>query len=125
MEGYTCQNCGEDWAEASLLEVSDVYERVQPGDVMPDGECPECGGVCFAKETPEEDAAERVRRAGPELLAALEEYVAYFDDYDIDEEFPDFQAMRDRAVGVLVAARAAINRAKGITSEDESERSRR
>ena len=63
------------------------------------------------KKGMEEADQERVRNAAPGLLKALEEYVAYFDNYDTDEEFPDFQAMRDRAVGVLVIARA-----KGVSA---------
>ena len=119
---YRCQNCNWITKNADKLEpVSGLYKgRILPGEIMPEGECPKCGGVCFADETPEEAAAERVRRAGPELLKALEEYVAYFDNYDIDEEFPDFQAMRDRAVGVLVIARA-----RGVSEEDDQERARR
>ena len=96
---YKCEDC--DW-------------------VSTPSECRKCGGNCVIVETPEDAAAERVRNAAPGLLKALEEYVAYFDNYDIDEEFPDFQAMRDRAVGVLVTARA-----RGVSEEDDQERARR
>ena len=112
MEGYICQNCGEDWAEASLLPISDLYnDRIQPGEIMPDGECPECGGVCFAKETPEEIAAERVRRHAPELLAALERML-------------EAQICGDNCA-VCEDARAAIARAVGEVEESELERARR
>ena len=94
MEGYICQNCGSDWAEASLLEINDIFERVQPGDTMPDGECPECGGVCFAVETPEEQAREQVRNAAPEMLAVLEEFVEDVEtSYQHSDEFPDGDAL--------------------------------
>lgn len=48
-----CQECGWTGAVAQLEPVKDVWERVQPGDVMPWGDCPECGGCCFeAKPVP-------------------------------------------------------------------------
>jgi predicted nucleic acid-binding Zn-ribbon protein len=101
MEGYICQNCGENWAEADLQMIDDVQDRVMAGDTMPDGQCPECGGVCFAAETPEEQAAERVRRAGPELLRMLAMYHDYFAGYDLDGEFPDFNALKDEALTLI------------------------
>lgn len=120
MEGYICQNCGTDWAEASLLPINDVFERVQPGDTMPDGECPECGGVCFADETPEEQTAERVRRAAPDLLAVLEEFVEDVEtSYQHGDEFPDGDALEmlrvewpDLAITYEKAVKA-IAKAKG------------
>ena len=110
---YRCQNC--DWTgdEGQLGELIDVFERVQPGDTMPDGECPECGGVCFADETPEEAAAERVRRAAPELLECLEWFA--------NPPYPG--AVPGEAL--LQQARAAIARARGVSAEDDQERARR
>lgn len=63
-ERFQCQNCDERWREDQLDVLSDAWERVQPGDTMPDGECPDCGGMCFALELIERDAAEaEVRKA--------------------------------------------------------------
>lgn len=41
-----CQNC--DWTgEAdSCLPIKDLEERVEAGEIMPAGECPECGALC-------------------------------------------------------------------------------
>ena len=39
----TCQCCEWKGGENEVRELRDVWERVQPGDVMPAGECPECG----------------------------------------------------------------------------------
>lgn len=63
-----CQNC--DWTTedtADLCQIGDIFQRVQPGDVMPDGECPECGGVCF-----EDEAKPTLQERHDALLAALE-----------------------------------------------------
>lgn len=45
MRSY-CQNC--DWrGDASeLREIHDLSQRVSPGELMPSGECPECGALC-------------------------------------------------------------------------------
>lgn len=58
---YRCQNCDyETRYDSDLNEVKDVRERVLPGEPMPDGECPECGAVCHACETPAEEFGDEV-----------------------------------------------------------------
>lgn len=98
-----CQNC--DWTgdEGQLGELIDVFERVHPGDTMPDGECPKCGAVCFGDETPEE----RIRAAAPELLAALEAIV-------LSPHAVETKTYRQ--------ARAAIARARGTSGAGANER---
>lgn len=45
-----CSNCGwsgfYDSLGATLIQIADLGERLDPGSVVPAGECPECG--CFA-----------------------------------------------------------------------------
>ena len=41
-----CQNCGKRWRESELREIQDIHQRVNPGEPMPSGECPECGALC-------------------------------------------------------------------------------
>lgn len=62
----TCQNC--DWSgETSDLDPVgiEVFQRIEPGDTFPNGECPECEALV--------SIAEPLRDAAPELLAALTE----------------------------------------------------
>jgi len=44
---FECQDCGTRFADESELvwPISDLEERVLPGEIMPYGECPECGAV--------------------------------------------------------------------------------
>ncbi len=42
---YKCLECGERVHEDGVREVSDLYERVQPGDIMPVGQCPYCSAL--------------------------------------------------------------------------------
>ncbi len=54
---HECQNCGAYWPYESLNEIHKLYERVQPGEIMPSGECPKCGCLCIpvaSDETVEE-----------------------------------------------------------------------
>ncbi len=56
-EGYAkcrCQNCGKGWREKDLINpIPDLHERVDPGEPMPNGECPGCGAVCHEEKTDE------------------------------------------------------------------------
>lgn len=45
-EMHECQNCGKRWPLEKLKEILHLLERVAPGEIMPSGECPECGAVC-------------------------------------------------------------------------------
>ncbi len=73
---YACQNCEWKGTEAELAPYSDMEKRLEPGDTVPEGECPECGACCWPEETPADIAAEKARQAGPALLAALQGLVA-------------------------------------------------
>ena len=65
---YRCNNC--DWETDELEdvdpEICDLHERVLPGDIMPQGVCPECR--CFV-HCYDPDFLEKM--AAPELLSAL------------------------------------------------------
>ena len=45
-----CDNCKREWQRGMLCEVKDYFQRVEPGGVVPSGECPECGALCYSKE---------------------------------------------------------------------------
>lgn len=50
---YECQNCGQGWTLEELkTPIPDLEKRVEPGEPMPAGECPdpECGALCHKKE---------------------------------------------------------------------------
>ena len=42
----SCANCAWRGTEDQTQEVRDFWSRIEPGDTMPAGDCPECG--CFA-----------------------------------------------------------------------------
>lgn len=49
---HQCQNCGTFFDEGQLNPVTDLSQRVAPGEPMPSGECPEadCRAVCHPVE---------------------------------------------------------------------------
>ncbi len=44
-----CNNCGTTWTEAALDPVHDDWGRVEPGGVVPLGQCPngDCRALCY------------------------------------------------------------------------------
>lgn len=50
-ELHECGNCGAYWPFESLNDIHKLYERVQPGEIMPSGECPKCGSLCHPVES--------------------------------------------------------------------------
>ena len=42
----TCGDCEQRWDPGDLVwPIPDVSDRVTPGEVMPAGECPDCGAL--------------------------------------------------------------------------------
>lgn len=42
-----CQNCDWEGDDGDCREIQNLSERVEPGEIMPSGECPECGALCY------------------------------------------------------------------------------
>lgn len=44
-----CDNCGSSWEAGALGQITHYWERVEPGGVVPLGQCPntECGALCY------------------------------------------------------------------------------
>lgn len=47
---YECDNCSKRWTEAELRPAANLSERMDEDGDEPDGECPECGALCYAVE---------------------------------------------------------------------------
>jgi len=44
-----CQDCDWTGTESQCKEIDDFHERVSAGEIMPYGQCPECGALCHAE----------------------------------------------------------------------------
>ena len=73
---YTCDEC--DWAgtQFDMNPIDDVHQRVEPGELMPAGQCPRCGALLGVDDADVPDytlntcagiAAERAERSKPPL----------------------------------------------------------
>ena len=51
MTAYACQNCTYSTQDRDqLLPIRDIHQRVEPGEPMPAGECPECGALVHLED---------------------------------------------------------------------------
>ncbi len=64
-----CDNCHGLWLDSELEEPKRLTERLDPGGVVPRGECPECGALSYPVKAWEID---------PAHWTALEEFGAFF-----------------------------------------------
>jgi hypothetical protein len=48
-DSIRCDNCGQSWAEHDLDPIHDYWGRVEPGGVVPLGQCPNatCQALCY------------------------------------------------------------------------------
>ena len=44
---HVCDNCGREWKFHKLAPIKDLSSRVEPGGIVPSGECPECHALCY------------------------------------------------------------------------------
>lgn len=64
---HICDNCGAKYTDETLEEViGDFRARVSAGNIVPSGECRECGSLVYPQ-----DGAVRLRRPQVEELASL------------------------------------------------------
>ena len=68
-------HCGDcDWTGSGkeLDMIHDIQERIDPGSIVPAGECPDCGALAYLDKTLEaEDARAKKEDAGRAMLAVL------------------------------------------------------
>jgi hypothetical protein len=51
-DSYACAHCGAVWTAEQLAPYHDFWSRVQPGEIIPHGDCPDCGAFCYPPELP-------------------------------------------------------------------------
>ena len=116
-EPVECQNC--DWTgfASDLLSICDAEERIFPGEIVPAGECPDCGALAHLNE---ENTTEGQATSG--LLAALElaettiQGTLNSRGYRHGEDVSEWDASVKAELAALVPIRAAIAKAKAGTS---------
>jgi hypothetical protein len=48
-DNISCDNCGQTWPETEIDPIYDYWGRVEPGGVVPRGQCPnpDCRALCY------------------------------------------------------------------------------
>ena len=118
MATYQCDNCEWTGKIEEMDECRDVWSRVEPGDRMGFGDCPECGAFCFPEEeakpapvsTNSKEVIEDLLGAVSALLTQVEQMQGMFDDSDgkIQEALEAGYDARDTARKAIYPA---VNRA--------------
>jgi hypothetical protein len=49
---HECQNCEMVWEADELNGIENIYERVEAGEPIPSGQCPDCGALCHPVKNP-------------------------------------------------------------------------
>lgn len=49
-EPCECQDCDWEGAEADVLPIRNLADRITPGEICPVGECPACGALVHYKD---------------------------------------------------------------------------
>jgi len=62
---YRCQDCESTWSVDALDPITHLIQRVGPGEIMPAGQCPECGAVCHGPATAVHGIDDRLSRPRP------------------------------------------------------------
>lgn len=100
-----CPSCNWKGRTDQLSEAQDLLERLDPGDTVPEGQCPECGAL-VCESNPLIDAA-------PDLLEVLKSLILTIPDEE--EAFTDYDVFKRLRVKVQ-RANAAIAKAEGRRS---------
>ncbi len=72
-EMTVCDNCSACRAEGDLNYIADYHERVEPGGIVPSGECPDCGCLCYPKDATQPEIVTVVRTGTEAAEVALSE----------------------------------------------------
>jgi hypothetical protein len=106
-ELFQCANCQWNGKEDDMNKLLDPLKRCEPSDMMPFGECPECGAACFLKEV--EQKVKHPGHPGPRWIQVpahhLEDMIVKADkalDGDSnDDEHDTLYALRERLAEFL------------------------
>ena len=58
---HRCDNCGKIWKVDELEDIENLDNRVDPGSIVPSGQCPECGALCYPVEIDSSEALNACR----------------------------------------------------------------
>lgn len=104
---HECDSCGWTGTEEQLgcvmADMDNIFERLDPGCVVPSGDCPECQACCYPL-----DAAHYRNAAAADLLDALKSIVEAADHPDNEKDNDFVEDLNWEAI------RQAVSKAEGV-----------
>ena len=64
-----CANCDWTGTQSQTELIADFWSRVEPGETIPHGDCPECGAFCYAVN--DEPAPAQLPAPSPDAMALI------------------------------------------------------
>ena len=83
---HTCDGCGKTWNADKLLDFEDLMQRIEPGGMVPSGECPSCGALCYPKAKKRDPIIVTISGGAVQDVDNPSGYPLEIHDYDIEEE---------------------------------------
>jgi len=94
---HQCDNCGHEFSERELQElgklfpeIPDLLQRIEPGGIVPSGECPNCKSLCYPMDN---------RFVPKAFETALSDIVREYDE--LDEMSADLRQLLEDARELL------------------------
>lgn len=111
-----CANCSKVFSIEELEEYHDFWSRVEVGNVIPAGDCPECQAFCYLDEGVGSSFRVKVGDESIQLLDRHGEIVSWHQDEWIEDPSVVFSIVNAILKGIFespAAVRALINQDKG------------
>lgn len=88
-----CANCGLHTLADNLLPPHDIWSRIQPGEIMPHGDCPDCRAFCYP--------VKELKKRPPLAIFSAMERLLDCPDLNLDELEKETRAAIDEAQSAL------------------------
>lgn len=112
----SCQDCDWQGPASALLMVASVEERITAGEIVPAGECPECGALAHLDEPGRAPAAGDVAIPRSVLQGLINAAQTTAEDWKTGIESGNYEADLIGALDKIESAIAAAEAALGQTA---------
>ena len=68
---HECDNCGKEFSWKNLKPIRDLTGRLDAGGIVPTGECPDCGALCYPVVVKVEETLDSLQATRQRLVSDL------------------------------------------------------